>query len=418
MNVFPHETASCFLSRTLRKLPLLAALLALPALAQFSVTLPQRERSVPLPETIRKNLEEYRWRFGPVRLDPLLNFNGPGYDNNVFATVEGNAVGDWTFQGSAGLNYLIPMGSKLYLTGKGTADYTWYLDLTGLRYLGGTGSGHLIGLFNRVRMDVGAELSERSDKVNQEIPVTWPLRTTQVTGVVDIDILQRLALYAGAGKVQVRYQSLDDPNFPGQFRGLDRDESGYRVGLKYAFREYFTIGPEFEFIETRYKEPPAGRDFNNTGYLVRLRYDQDRFFVELQGGLRTLERIDSLEGAQDEFMYRYFVSYFVNRNLELQALGWRRPIPSVTGASYYLETRNGGGIGVKLGSRTTLSGVAQLGSNSYPGFSDDVQDYSATLAFKVFRQTALTVGIQQTNYSSSDVARDRNIFSFRAGLKL
>ncbi|MCK6684969.1 MAG: hypothetical protein L6R30_21415 [Thermoanaerobaculia bacterium] len=401
------------------------ALLAAQADGQISSGGDSRVRTLPLAEEVKKDMEGFRWHLGMVRLDPLLRIDSLGYNNNVFASTAGEPIGDWTASGSAGLKYIMPLGSKFYLRGEGSANYIWYLELTGLRDLGGTGSGHLVALFNRLRFDAGARVSRASTVVSQELFVTAPQRTTSFGGNLEIDVLDRVTVYAGGSRNEIRLLAPVDEGFPSSLQELDRNETAYRGGVRYAFRRYFYAGVEAEKFETRFIQGAPGRDYDTLSYLGTLRYDQPRFYLTVRAGLAEIKPIGEAQGGSVQTgTYQLFGSFFVNRFLELQGFGNRRPVPSLSGvSSYYIETLNGGGVGVKLGSRITLGASAGFGKNTYPVatgpyvLDENVQQLAANLTVKVFRTASLAVQVSKMTYDSQDPSRDRSISQFSTSLR-
>src|SRR5438105_4066269 len=77
------------------------------ALAQITGDEVPRERTVPRSEEIRRDLEETRFRLGPVRLQPIFGLRDTGYDNNVFGTPD-DPVSDWRSTVSAGADLILP----------------------------------------------------------------------------------------------------------------------------------------------------------------------------------------------------------------------------------------------------------------------------------------------------------------------
>jgi len=110
--------------------------------------------------------------------------------------------------------------------------------------------------------------------------------------------------------------------------------------------------------------------------------------------------------------------------LELQAYGHRKPVYSLVAADQlYVESRYGGALGVKIGSRVGLRGYGDTGTNSYP-FSvlasglkrvDDATDYGGSLSVLLFGKTVLRADALRT-ILQSPTAPDRKVFRITTGL--
>src|SRR3982750_4659889 len=98
-------------------LPAFALLaIAVPSFAQLASDQVPRERTVSRSEQIQNQLTDSRWHLGAIRMQPIFGLHDTGYNSNVFGTVD-DPVADWRATVSAGVNLLLPMGRKMYVTG-------------------------------------------------------------------------------------------------------------------------------------------------------------------------------------------------------------------------------------------------------------------------------------------------------------
>src|SRR5450755_1679718 len=139
-----------------------------PGQAQLASDEVPRERIVPRSEEIRLDLEDSRYRLGPLHLRPLFGIRDFGYDNNVFGTSD-QVVADWRATVSAGADVILRLGNKMYATGIINPEYTYYQKLTDRRLLGGEYGGSLIALFNRLSIEAGGTSDKAIAPVNSEI---------------------------------------------------------------------------------------------------------------------------------------------------------------------------------------------------------------------------------------------------------
>jgi hypothetical protein len=409
-------------------LGLLMGLCAADAMAQLSTEAPARARTVPVAEQVKDESEHPRFRLGPFRMRRVFGLRA-GYDNNVFGTEE-NKVGDWTVTAFGGVKYLLPSGPKTYLRGEVSPEYIWYNKTTAYRNFGGTYSAALLGLYNRMSVELGGRGQRTLTVVNSEAQRFARQDTLNGGLKLEVEILRRLSVYAGLEGVKVRY---DDSGLPvsdfNAVNNLDRTEIAGRGGVRYRFSEVLSLAVQAEQVRTQFVNQAQDRDNDVNSYVLVARLDQPRFYVDVTGGYRegTARYSDSLFAPYRTGYYGFFVSYFVNRSLELQGYGWRRPINSLSlDNPYYFETRNGGGVSVGLGARVALRGFVLVGSNSYPvdvlvngapmRRADDVTTFGGGFTFQIHRTTKLLVQGASDRYRSNVPGDDRSILRLFTGL--
>lgn len=410
--------------------PLLAfGLLAHPGAAQLSTETPARARTVPVAEQLRLERENPRFRLGPVRMRPVFGLRDSGYNSNVFGTEE-NKVGDTAVTAFGGFKYLLPSGPKTYLRGALVPEYTWYEKLTQYRSLGGTYSASLLGLYNRMSVELGGGAERTLTVVNSEAQQLARQDTLGGRLKLEVEVLRRLSVYAGVEGVRARY---DDAGFPvsdfNLVTDLNRSESAARAGLRYHFSEALSLAAQVERVRTQFVNQARDRDNDATGTVLVLRLDRPRFYLDVTGGYRegTPRYGDGLFPPYRTGSYAYFASFLLNRFLELQAFGWRRPLSSLfLDNPYFFETRNGAAVNLELGGRLGLRGSVSVGANSYPtdvlvgGVSvrrvDDVTSVAGGVSFQLYRTTKLLIGLASDRYRSNVPGAERSIVRLGTGI--
>jgi hypothetical protein len=408
----------------------LLAAAALPLHAQLITDRIPRERTVPLRGQIKKQSDESRFRFGPVRVRPRFTLTNAGYVDNVFGAVEGETVEDWTATVGAGLDALMPIGRKVYLRGSAIPEYTYYADLVELRNLGGTYSGGALALFNRMSFEATASRHELVTTISSELERTAVMNLDRAVARAEIDILGRLSLFGAYEAQERRYDEEIVVGVPpvGADR-LDRDETATRAGIRYRFRPHFEISAGVEETTSEFvnRLNAESIDFDTSAKLVGIRYDRPRFFLDLDAGQRKGEpRGLSSAPAFDELTGSYFLSLAVARRIELQGFGERSVVPSLSEASpWFIESRNGVGLQWMLGGRTALRARGERGNNRYteggPGSAleartDDVTAYGGGLAIRLFRELTLNVDATRTEYDSNLDGYDRSVIRITTGI--
>lgn len=418
-----------------RRLLLLLALSgACPALGQISSEEAPRTRTVPLREQVKWESENAPYRLGTLKVRPLFNLRDLGYNNNVFGS-ETNKVGDFTATVSAGVKVLQPLGLKMALQGKAAPEYTWYEKLVGRRNLGGAYAASLLGLFNRMTLEAGGGYQSQATLINSESEQEAVQTRTSGLVRVEVDILQHLSVFAGFDAVKSRY---DDKGFtegtvvfPVDL--LDRTELALRGGIRYRFSGQLGIGAQVERTRADFVHEGDNRNNESIGYLLVVRYDHPRFYLDASGGYREGKGRDgaapSLYPGYQTGTYSFFASYFIARPVELQVFGHRRPVDSYfLDNPYYFETRNAIAVQVSLGRRVIVRGFASVGPNSYPTVvlagtngvvrRDDSREFGGGLLFRFHGNAAVSVGGSQARYTSNIDGLTRSVLRVSTGISL
>jgi hypothetical protein len=399
--------------------------------AQISTEASVRARTLPLQEQVKKEKESAGFHLGPLALIPFVSLREFGYNSNVNGT-QTNPVADWTAVIAAGTRFVLPAGSKVYFRGTAAPEYTWYLDSIARRSLGGSYNAQILGLFNRMTLEADGGQASTSTALSSESQQAVIQRVNRGAASLEVEILRRLSVFAGIKAAQTRNRDVDSVEGAQQnAASLDSTEYALNGGLRYKFSESFSFGMMVEGTRADYATAPITRNNESTGYLIVARYDRPRFYVALGGGYREGRGQGDLTTfpPYSTGTYDFFLSYFVTHALELQAYGSRRPAPSIDVLnSYFLETRNGVGLGLALGKRVSLRGAVELGSNDYPRQTvvlsdgqlarrtDNFVTVRGQVGFLFYRSAVLTLNASNERVTSNLQGAERSVFRFWTGL--
>lgn len=406
-------------------LPLALAFAAMPAAAQLPTDEPVRERTVPLREEVQRELESARFRVGPLRLLPKFVVRDLGYNNNAFGADDGGR-GDTTGTLGFGVRYVVPMGAKLFLRGDAVPEYTWYRELSERRFLGGTYRGSLLALFNRMSLEAAGSYTRQQGALNIESLVPVNSRATDAKIGLDVDVLDRLSVVGGAVLRRTRLE--DVPEAGVSSSDLDRDDRAFRAGLRYAFRDWFHLSATVERTESSFESQATIRDNATTAYLLGVRFDQRRFYVEVTGGVRYgRPKNESLFPRYSEPIGSIFVSWLPARTLEIQLSGARRPVNNLTSTEpYFIDTRVRARIGVALGRRFVVAGFGERGRTEFSASTagdegrgrarGTISGYGGTVGFRIGGNVRLDLNGGKSRYERRADGSVRTIASFSLGL--
>jgi hypothetical protein len=414
-------------------LPAVFAVVALPAIAQLSTETAPSGRTVPSAEQVERDMATARIRLGPLRLLPFFALRNVGWTNNALVTSEGE-TDDYTASVSVGTAFVVPFGQKLFVRGAAAPSYDWYYNTEELRAFGGTYSGEVLGLFNRVTMSAGGGYSERIAGTTSEVSRDVLTTTTNGFAKAEVEILKRLSVFGGA-EVYSPKQEDTAPATPGMapVGDLDRTARALRAGVRYNFSTTLSLGLLGERTQTRFDVNSELRDFDTQAVLFVTRYDRERFYVEGTVGVREGKPV-AASYLFPEFRtgtYGYFVSYFLSRRLELQVLGEKRPVVSLfLDNPYYFETSNGLNVRLAVGRRLSFSVRAEVGSNKYANpvlvvdtgevvvRRDDTTHYGGGFDLKVSRAVTVGLTVWKDRWDSNIGFYDRETTRLVGGLNV
>jgi hypothetical protein len=396
------------------------------AAAQLTSDQVPRERIVPRTTQVEREIADSRYRLGPLYLQPRLVFRDFGYNDNVLGSAD-NPQSDWTATVAGGFRFITPMGRKLYLRGNALPEYTWYKELSDRRFVGGTYDAAFLALFNRMQVEVGGRSTHSISNVSSEVEAPAE-RNAQFGNVeLEVQVAPKLSLFAAGAAEQDRYKS----GFTGlnNIRDLNRDDTSVRGGARWALTEFFDVSLAAEQTRSEFETQPLRRDNQSNAVLVGLHYDRPKSYINLTAGSRKGKPFnDSTFPGYTATTGSYFLSHTLSAPIEFQLYGHRRITYGVSvDAPYFLETRNGAAVVTQVGNRFSVRAFGELGNNDYdlatrsrPSFIDARKDEAATygggVAFRVYRNIALSLAVSQTDYDSTNVEFDRSIVRFYSGL--
>jgi len=387
-------------------------------------------------EGIKLRLSKSRFRLGPIHLLPTLRVTNAGYDNNVYGSPEGEAkTADWSANVTAGAEWIVPTGKKMYAVGEALPQYIWYRELTGRRTFGGNYSAFLLGFFNRMSLRTGGYASRTFGFLSTETETQVVEDARDGSANLELDLSRAFSAFAGAEVRRARLRLAGQvPSLPVDVKQLDRDEGVARGGIRYRISPEWDITAGVEGSQAKFVETPDQRNNQSIAYFVGVHYNRPRFFANLSAGRRDGRPYQG--SAFPEYTissYSYFLSYFLTRNLEAQGFGQRGiSYGSIltgdiaAGNLYYVETRNGGGLNLQVHPRLLLRGQAEYGTNDFPfpvligdrlsKRTDKVSIIGGGLSARVYRTVVLTTLANRYHYDSPFPGLTRTVVRFTTAL--
>ncbi|MDQ6891332.1 MAG: hypothetical protein M3167_01455 [Acidobacteriota bacterium] len=371
-------------------------------------------------------MENRRFRLGPFRLTPIVQFSDVGYDSNVFGSPKGREVSDWTVGVTAGVRWVVPVGAKLYVVGEALPQYTWYQKLAARRTFAGQYRTALLGFFNRASLEVGGFNSKTLSFPSAETETRVVQTILNGAAKAEIDVASNLSLYGGIEVARLRYGLAGgDPNFI-DVSSLQRQEAAARAGVRYRISPAWDVSAGYEKTQTEFVNAALQRDNQSDAYLLGIHYNRPRFFLSLSGGYRqgkpyngsTFAKYSNPTGS-------YFASYFLNRKVEIKTYGRRRVSYGLT-AAQYLDSGIGGGFNVQVHPRVLLqlnaeTGIYHYGASTGGGIASAARTdrsvaYTGGFSALVYRKMVVSGFATQSEYRSPNAPLNRKVFRFTTSI--
>jgi hypothetical protein len=408
-----------------------AAILAPAAFAQLTSDIVPRDRVVPPREEIEDDLDASRFHLGALRIRPLFALRDLGYNNNVFGSADTAAVADWTATVAGGGRATLPFGPKMYLRATVLPEYTWYQKLADRRFFGGTYSGSAVALFNRLSVQARGTAAKNLEIVSSELEAPAIRRLNDATLDAELQIFRRLSVFGTGEQQKTEYalQGAGIANDIDRVGELNRTERLTRGGVRYRFRSYFDIAVAAEETKSNFETRPQERDNKSDAVVTTLRYQRPRAYANISVADRRGKAVNG--SAFPEYSTTtgsYFASYAFVSPIELQAYGLRHIVYGLfVDNPWFLETRNGGAIVLRPGTRFALRAFGDTGANAYsrPAAAfgsvarhDDVVTYGGGLAARLYRNAIATIIVSRSEYQSNVPIYSRSVLRVQTGISI
>lgn len=410
---------------------LLLTLAAESGVAQFNEykppgTLGQRPEN--RQQALEEALDEARWRFGAVRLEPWIGLRDLSYVDNATVSAEGEQESDLTATVGAGLRAYLPLSDDLTLALHALPEYVWWRDLDDRRQLNGRYGVGLFGFFTRSSLELTLSRLESQRFVTSEAEQLVNSRRDLAALDLETRIVGATGFYltVSNGEEQNLQGEDDEPGLPPVDR-LDRDEQLIGGGLRWRPREDLTIDVGVERSTIDFADPANDRSNEGTSPMIAVRLEGEGLSLEASIALRDLDRrgdsafVPFREPTGNVSLNlrpggRLDYAFYADRTL---AFSFNRDY------SYFESNRFGAAVEAPLGWRTEVRGFVETGENDYTGVdalsprrSDDFFGYGVSARMQLFGNTNLTLSASRSDYDSNLEFFDREVTVIRTGLVL
>ena len=376
-------------------------------------------------ELLDQAIENARWKFGAVRVDPWIGVDRLGYvSNTVGQLTDSGEDDDYLAVASAGIQAYLPIGNKALVTAHIRPQYNWWQhqdERSGINEVMGASA---LGLYNRMQVEFSVDRNEQLGVVTRELEQELVYQTDTARFDAVINLFRRIDLVAGARIMQ--FESVDRSSaVQSRFAALDREETVSRLGLRFATGQAnWALGVQQS--EARFDDANRNRDNSGTSLFVSGQIEASRSWLSLdivnldlepEAGAHAIVPISETTG-RIELGFR-------SRSDTLDTVLYLRQALNYTlteDSNYLITTSSGIRLGLTTG-RSNWSTYFETGSDDYKGgaqSSDDRTAYGFDYGFPLGDKASFSASfshseVEASNASSLGIA-DRDIDRFSLGI--
>lgn len=378
-------------------------------------------------EQVEQAVSNARWHLGPIRLDPALGIRDLSYQDNLFATSQGQAS-DLTATLVTGLRAYLPTGSKLTWVAAALPQYVWWQKNSDRRRWNGRYGAAAFGFFNRLTLGATASRTEDQGFVTSEVLQRTEFRRDEASLDAEIRLGAATTLFASDRATRDENQTgpETDPRIA-DFALLDRDERVNRAGVRYRFRSGIEIGLGAERSRVDFLGTELDQSNSGTSPLVELASRGKHLGIDAEVVFRSLSPEPGSSFVPfDGTTGQVVISYRTPRRLRL-ALGASRGLVYSLEASYsyFTDERVSFSIGSQVTRRGSLTFFVEQGANTYtvllpgtPARTDDVTSFGGRFQVQVFRGLSAILGAYDSRFDSNLPGASRDVTVANFGLTL
>ncbi len=376
--------------------------------------------------TLEKAMGDALWRFGDVRLQPILGLRNIGYVSNISGK-PGDKVDDYTATGVVGVKAYLPIGKKVIFAAHALPEYAWWKSTTTLRtwqYRYGAG---LFGYFNRLTVEAKFTADDQQSYLSNELES--PANITNDKGELNfaVRVSGPFSVFFGGSQEKAKYQDNGlRAFFPASVDLLNRTETVARGGILYKRANGFAVGLGYERDNTDFTRTARDRSNSGGGPLLTVQHSGSRWTASIDASYRTLRE---KTGAS----FREFKALSGSGTIGLKT-GGRTQVniygskglfyTLAAGTDYADEQRLGISGQMLVGWRTDLRVYYESGQAKYRSAvdvldsrrTDDFDTVGLEAQFKVGESATFRLGYNETQFNSNQSQFDRKLKNIQVSL--
>jgi hypothetical protein len=409
-------------------IPVLA--LALSALAAAPVLYGQERTWAG--SSLASMIDKSQWKLGPFRGNASLSVANAGYESDIYYGYLQDAVPDFTLSATVPVQVFLPLGKKVVLEASDSPQYLFYLKTRKERAWNNTIRGQLHFALDRFYFQASAGNSNVRQRLSSELDINVRLKEDRLNGTLLYQASQR-ASFAFLARA-TKYEHEDTAGEEGLIgNSLDRWEQYFDciVYIQSNSQARFFVDGQYgtsEFTEAAesFKNARSYGIFGGLDFIPESGDEAESRRIQGRIGLGYMkfDMIDPERADGSGFMGNANISARMIKKTTLRAFfsrGFQYSIYS--GATYYVSTNFGGGVGRLLKKHIFLSYDVVFSSSRYPedtsaggvslaGVYNRFITHLIALNFQMTRALSVTFlsSLGRRAPDATSLARKRNFF--------
>ncbi len=333
--------------------------------------------SLSMPQTMEEKLREMenaRWKLGPLRITPVIYVTNVGYDSNVYGT-PWNPVEDYTFTAGPGFFFYLPIKKRHLFNGFFSPQYVYFYQEKKERTWNKYGSANFYMVLRRFLINVGKNYSDARERWNTEIDIRP--RRKEDTSLVSVALLtkRKLSFSLGLRRSDYNYESLFYERF--NFREvLNRIENRFNGIIYYQIFSKTRFFVEYEKGNVYFDNPESGRDSDSSAIYMgfdfhpssifngRVKIGYENFHVLQREGQDYKGIVGDTDLTVRLFKFLRLKTFYKR---DIQYSIWYNNV-------YFIQTIHGGGFSIYGLKRLRLDYTYSIGNNKYPAIAEEINE--------------------------------------------
>ncbi|MDI6698446.1 MAG: outer membrane beta-barrel protein [Candidatus Saccharicenans sp.] len=188
---------------------------------------------------LRRSWEQAAWKFGPLRIQPLLIIRDAGYDSNIYYHPE--AVSDFWLTAGPGADAYFMVKKRLLVHLFESPQYVYFFKTERERTWNNYLNGEVSLSFNRFLLTAGGALNRARERWNTEIDIRP--RRNEKKGFLSLLYQRsyRVSFEVTATRIDYRYESIE-------YDSVNIGERLSRLETFWSGKFYYRLNPRLQFF--------------------------------------------------------------------------------------------------------------------------------------------------------------------------
>lgn len=371
-------------------------------------------------DRLRKAMEQARWRWGPLRVEPWVGLGNLTYYDDMEPWREGKQS-DYTASAGAGLTAFLPLGPRMLLAGYARPEYAWWKEYRNRNGWRDRYGAALFADIGRLSLEVRGSRSSQPWLLglSDEIPID--IRRTGASLHTELRLLRRLYVFGVAEETRWRHRAEELQGAPlPSLATMDRNEGRTSAGLRYRFRDRLTVDVGYRRSETDFVVRDFDRSNSGSAPTFGLSFEGTRFtlageFSKFDLKPRSGSGFQPFEGRVGSAR----LGWKIGARSSARLYGSKSLAFVFGGNDYYVATNLGAALQFPLGRQVLGSLFAETATLSFQASGSekrDVRSFGANASVPLWRRSALSLQWERRDHVPRGEEQKRRYDRFTASL--